>query len=111
MQRGLVHLLCLPGQGHVLALLQAADDGHKLGQENGTIRTKTKKGIKMITQIDKKDKEVMNDLADLIDTRARLVFRLMYSEYKCNPPMFVVPEGYRYPEVKCDKCGHWINRK
>jgi len=36
-QRGQVHLLYLPGQGHVLALLQAADDGHKLGQENGTI--------------------------------------------------------------------------
>ena len=42
-QRGQVHLLYLPGQGHVLALLQAADDRHKLGRENGTIRTETKK--------------------------------------------------------------------
>ena len=61
----------------------------------------------MITRIGNKDNDVQEALAELIDARAKRVFNLMYAERLCNPPILIE----RYPTVKCDKCGHWINKK
>ena len=67
----------------------------------------------MITRIGNKDNDVQEALAELIDTRAKMVFNLMYAERCCNPPIIVhnIKDGDLYPIVKCDKCGHWINKK